>query len=575
MATNTYVIKWLKDKLTGTRFFPITHIKAVRDDNNANLETLLGEKQDELVSGTNIKTVNNNSLVGSGNVTIPVPAKTSELINDSGFLTTGDIPEGAAASTTTPKMDGTASVGTEMAFARGDHRHPKDTSKQDVISDLAEIRAGAALGATALQSFTESDPTVPSWAKAESKPTYTASEVGAVPTARKVNGKALSADITLSASDVGALPSSTAIPDELADLSDDSTHRLVTDAEKSTWNGKGTYSKPSGGIPKTDLANAVQTSLGKADSAVQTETDPVFSASAASGITSSDITNWNGKTSNVGTITGITMNGASKGTSGVVNLGTVITAHQDISGKADKSSTVSTVTYNTTSKKITKTINGTTSDVVTAAKIVTDGGGITTHQDISGKADKSTTTTAGTYKSVTVNASGIVTGGTNPTTISGYGITDAKIENGVITLGSNTITPVTDVSGKADKSTTVSGVAYDTTNHKITKTINGTTTDVVTAETIVNDGGAMTSMNYDGRLAANGGSAVIPIGIYVIGRLFDGYEVVSLGTRTYKSLSGIDPVGVSFQWDESTYYWTITNTATSGYRYYKCLFRGA
>jgi hypothetical protein len=29
------------------------------------------------------------------------------------------------------------------------------------------------------------------------------------------------------------------------------------------------------------------------------------------------------------------MNGASKGTSGVVDLGTVITAHQDISGKAN------------------------------------------------------------------------------------------------------------------------------------------------------------------------------------------------------------------------------------------------
>ena len=28
------------------------------------------------------------------------------------------------------------------------------------------------------------------------------------------------------------------IPDELADLSDDATHRLVTDTEKSTWNGK-------------------------------------------------------------------------------------------------------------------------------------------------------------------------------------------------------------------------------------------------------------------------------------------------------------------------------------------------
>lgn len=38
----------------------------------------------------------------------------------------------------------------------------------------------------------------------------------------------------------------------------------------------GTYSKPSGGIPKTDLASAVQTSLGNADTALQsfTETDP-------------------------------------------------------------------------------------------------------------------------------------------------------------------------------------------------------------------------------------------------------------------------------------------------------------
>ena len=59
-----------------------------------------------------------------------------------------------------------------------------------------------------LTSFTETDPTVPAWAKATNKPTYTASEVGAVPTSRKINGKALSSDITLSASDVGAKPSS-------------------------------------------------------------------------------------------------------------------------------------------------------------------------------------------------------------------------------------------------------------------------------------------------------------------------------------------------------------------------------
>lgn len=52
---------------------------------------------------------------------------------------------------------------------------------------------------------------------------------------------------------------------------------------------------------------------------------------------------------------------------------------------------------------------------------------ITSHQDISGKADKATT-------------------------LSGYGITDAKIANGTITLGGNTITPITDVSNKVNTS---------------------------------------------------------------------------------------------------------------------------
>ena len=47
--------------------------------------------------------------------------------------------------------------------------------KQDTIADLATIRAGAAKGATAVQ--TETDPTVPAWAKAASKPSYTSDEI--------------------------------------------------------------------------------------------------------------------------------------------------------------------------------------------------------------------------------------------------------------------------------------------------------------------------------------------------------------------------------------------------------------
>lgn len=58
-------------------------------------------------------------------------------------------------------------------------------------------------------------------------------------------------------------------------------------------------------------------------------------------VTETTVSNW-GFTKNIGTITGITMNGVSKGTSGVVDLGTVITQHQDISGKANKISVVQT-----------------------------------------------------------------------------------------------------------------------------------------------------------------------------------------------------------------------------------------
>lgn len=51
----------------------------------------------------------------------------------------------------------------------------------------------------------------------------------------------------------------------------------------------------------------------------------------------SAFTNDAGYTTNTGTITGITMNGASKGTSGVVDLGTVITEHQSLANYYTKS----------------------------------------------------------------------------------------------------------------------------------------------------------------------------------------------------------------------------------------------
>jgi len=69
---------------------------------------------------------------------ISVPTATSDLTNDSGFITSADVPDGAAASTATPLMDGTAAVGTSTAFARGDHVHPTDTSRASA-SDLSAL----------------------------------------------------------------------------------------------------------------------------------------------------------------------------------------------------------------------------------------------------------------------------------------------------------------------------------------------------------------------------------------------------------------------------------------------------
>lgn len=117
------------------------------------------------------------------------------------------------------------------------------------------------------------------------------------------------------------------------------------------------YKKPTGGIPKSDLASAVQTSLGKADVAVPNtrkvnnkalSSDITLSASDVGALPDttviptkvSDLTNDSGFTTNTGTVTSVSvkMNGVTKGTvtsSGTIDLGTVITSHQDISDKAN------------------------------------------------------------------------------------------------------------------------------------------------------------------------------------------------------------------------------------------------
>ena len=98
-----------------------------------------------------------------------------------------------------------------------------------------------------------------------------------VPVSRKVNNKALSADITLDSSDVGAQAAITAS----GILKGDGAGGVSAAVAGTDY---GTYSKPSGGIPSSDMTSAVQTSLGKADSAYQKPSGGIPASDLANGV---------------------------------------------------------------------------------------------------------------------------------------------------------------------------------------------------------------------------------------------------------------------------------------------------
>lgn len=59
--------------------------------------------------------------------------KTSELTNDSGYITSADVPKQIDAYNATPEMDSEDGwAGASDMYARGDHKHPTDTSRASV-----------------------------------------------------------------------------------------------------------------------------------------------------------------------------------------------------------------------------------------------------------------------------------------------------------------------------------------------------------------------------------------------------------------------------------------------------------
>ena len=251
------------------------------------------------------------------------------------------------ASSTTPKKDGTASTGSEASFARGDHVHPTDTSREAAANKKTTLNAssdtefptskavatyvnssiatntanfidtlsledlGLSYGATnaqiasALGSHTWPEGVTPTnndyaFISVNNPETTDVDEYRRF----KYDGSVWKYEYTLNnssftAAQWAAINSGLSGADKSAydsHLNDTNNPHGVTkdqvglgnvgnfkavstvasqglsSTEKSNARsniGAGTYSKPSGGIPKTDLASDVLTSLGKADTAVQ------------------------------------------------------------------------------------------------------------------------------------------------------------------------------------------------------------------------------------------------------------------------------------------------------------------
>lgn len=148
-------------------------------------------------------------------------------LNRAGEVITGAVVT-APASATTPKAAGTAAVGTEDAYSRGDHVHPAEifiatygttTAAQMSTALLAEklivairttstrlavLSRGDPIMSQFWFSFIERDGTVEEWFCDSNG--WTSTTAGLVPTTRTINGNALSSNVTLDAEDVGAAP---------------------------------------------------------------------------------------------------------------------------------------------------------------------------------------------------------------------------------------------------------------------------------------------------------------------------------------------------------------------------------
>lgn len=210
--------------------------------------------------------------------------------------------------------DGTSRKLSDYATNTNFTAHTADTTIHFTTGDVkSQIEAyGYITG------YTETDPTVPAWAKESTKPSYSASEVGALPTGTTLDN--IGDGTTRKLSDYATNANFT------AHTSSTSVH--VSTSEKNTWNGK------------QDAINDLTTIRNNASSGATAYTTVTsHTANTTVHVTSSDKTTWNGKQDAINDLTTI-RNNASSGASAYNSMITGVTINGSAATVSNKNASI-------------------------------------------------------------------------------------------------------------------------------------------------------------------------------------------------------------------------------------------
>ena len=240
----------------------------------AQVEEMIGQAGVLSVNGMTGDVTLTASDVGALADTVTVPTRTSQLTNDSGFLTAipsqyvtdAELSAALLPKANTSDLAAVATTGNYNDLSNKPTIPTVPTNVSAFTNDagylttipaeyVTDTELNTALAPKANTADLATVATSGNYNDLSNKPT-----IPSVPV-QSVNGK--TGAVVLDADDVGALPDTTTASD------------------------LGAYVKPSGGIPKSDLASAVQTSLGKADTALQSA--PVTSVNGQTGAVSLSI----------------------------------------------------------------------------------------------------------------------------------------------------------------------------------------------------------------------------------------------------------------------------------------------